>query len=552
MGMSVMSADSFGTPRLIRAIVPRPAAAGMTAEVAARDHIAALAPLWVQQAKPMALAENGIQPLRNGATVVKLQQHVDGVVVDQGELRVLMRADGSLAAVAGTLLPSLAKPKFGSTARDALGHALDKQYGTARPQFAIADGAVNGGWQSFDIASTPELTVSSARARPELANVDGHLIEVWAVEVEGDAAPDPNVDSSIPTFTAHRYLIADRDGRVVKDTDLVQTDAFVYRAYFETTGNRRPLDGPLQSFAPHPTGVPDGSAPAPIPSNLVVMEAFNGPHDKWLADNATTTSGNNAEAFADLNANRVFDTGDIRPEVRSSRILNFTYNQNIGPLDSPDQSKAAAVNAFFLVNWQHDWWYDSGFTEATANGQLDNFGRGGVAGDPLLVTSQAGANTGLRNNADMSTPADGARPRMRMFLWTAGTNTALVTSAGTPRSEPFNAGPRSFDITGDLILAVDGTAPTDDGCQAYTNTVTGKIVAVNFSGVCNSSATVVAAKTASRRRAATCSTAAWSRSRSTAGRPGTTSPRSASTRATPARCSSALTTRSRVARRTAA
>src|ERR1051325_10933348 len=116
LGMSIMSSDAFGTPRLIRAIVPRPAAAGMTAEVAARDHIAALAPLWIQEAKPMALAENGIQPLRNGATVVKLQQHVDGVVVDQGELRVLMRADGSLAAVAGTLLPSLAKPTARSTA----------------------------------------------------------------------------------------------------------------------------------------------------------------------------------------------------------------------------------------------------------------------------------------------------------------------------------------------------------------------------------------------------------------------------------------------------
>jgi hypothetical protein len=496
LGMSIMSSDAFGTPRLIRAIVPRPAAAGMTAEVAARDHIAALAPLWIQEAKPMALAQTGVQPLRNGATFVRLQQHVDGVVVEQGELRVLMHPDGSLAAVSGSLLPSPTKPVFVSSARQALEHALDKQYGAARPQFAITEGAVNGGWQSLDVASTPELTVSSARARQELARVDGHLVEVWAVEVEGDAAPDPNVDGSLSTFTAHRYLITDHDGRVVDDRDLVQSDAFVYRAYFETTGNRRPLDGPLQSFAPHPTGVPDGSSPAPIPSNLVVMEAFNGPHDKWLADNATTTSGNNAEAFADLNANRVFDTGDVRPEVRSSRILNYTYNQDIGPLDTLDQSKAAAVNAFFLVNWQHDWWYDSGFTEATGNAQQDNLGRGGIAGDPLLVTSQAGANTGLRNNADMSTPADGARPRMRMFLWTPLINTALNTPAGTPRSEPFNAGPRNFDITGDLVLVADATAPVDDGCQAYTNNVTGKIVAINFSGACNSTATVNGAKAA--------------------------------------------------------
>src|SRR5215470_9773482 len=112
LGMSIMSADAHGTPRLIRAIVPRPATAGMTADVAARDHIAALAPLWVQDAKPMALAENGIQPLRNGATIVKLAQHVNGIVVDQGELRVLMHPDGALAAVSGTLLPSPIKPTF--------------------------------------------------------------------------------------------------------------------------------------------------------------------------------------------------------------------------------------------------------------------------------------------------------------------------------------------------------------------------------------------------------------------------------------------------------
>ncbi|TMQ13896.1 MAG: hypothetical protein E6J90_27630 [Deltaproteobacteria bacterium] len=186
----------------------------------------------------------------------------------------------------------------------------------------------------------------------------------------------------------------------------------------------------------------------------------------------------------------MFNGADVRPEVKSGRVLNYSYNQNIGPLDTPDQSKAAAVNAFYIVNWLHDWYYDSGFTEATANAQLDNLGRGGVAGDPLLVTSQAGANTGLRNNADMSTPADGARPRMRMFLWTAGTNTALSTPAGTVRSEAFATGPRSFDLIGDVALATDGTAPNDDACQPVTSNVSGKIALVNFSGVCGSTATV--------------------------------------------------------------
>ncbi|HEX7835967.1 MAG TPA: M36 family metallopeptidase [Kofleriaceae bacterium] len=470
--------------------MPRPSTVGMTAAAAARDHVAAFAPLWVRDVQPMTFTDNGTQQLRNGATVIKLVQHVDGVPVNDGELRVLLHADGSLAAISGTLLPATTKPSFVSSPLDALGHALDHHYGAARAPMAITDAGETGGWEALQVAATPDLQVSSARARRTLAQAGDQLIAAWEVEVEGDAAPDPLADPSIPTFSAHSYLVADADGRILGDTDLVQRDAFVYRTYMETTGNRRPLDGALASSAPHPTGVPDGSAPGLVPANLVVMDSFNGPLDPWLPTNATTTSGNNAEAFADLDANRVFNGADVRPAVKSGRVLNYVYDHTLEPLARPEQSEAAAVNAFFLVNWMHDWYYDSGFTETTANAQSDNFGRGGVAGDPLLVTSQAGANTGLRNNADMSTPADGARPRMRMFLWTAGTVTGLSGPTGTPHSEAFAAGPRNFDLTGDVVAATDGTAPNDDGCGPITNNIAGKIALVTFSGVCGSLATV--------------------------------------------------------------
>jgi len=495
LGVSVMSSDAAGAPRLIRAIVPRASVAGMAPEVAARDHVAALAPLWVKQAQPTELVPAGTQQLRNGATVVRLAQKIDGIPIARGELRVLMHADRSLAAVSGTLLPATTRPSFVGSASQALGHALDMQYGAARPRMAISNAGEEGGWQTLDVAATAELQISSARARRELARVGDTLTAVWDIEVMGDAGPDPMRDPSFPSFAAHRYLVKDDGGAIVYQENLEQNDAFVYRVYAETTGNRRPLDGPLQSFAPHPTGVPDGTSPAPVASSLVVMEAFNSTLDKWLPDNATTTSGNNAEAFADLDGNAVFTTGDIRPEVKSGRILNYTYHQELEPLASPDQSKAATVNAFYLVNWMHDWWYDSGFTEITGNAQLDNFGRGGLANDQLLITAQAGATAGSRNNASMATPSDGARPRMRMFLWTAGTNTALLAPTGAIHSEAFTAGPRNFDLIGDLVAGVDATAPTDDGCQPLTS-VAGKIVLLTFSGVCGSAATVNSAKAA--------------------------------------------------------
>jgi large repetitive protein len=497
LGVAVLSSDASGAPRLLRSIVRRAAPAGMTSLAAARDHVAALEELWVPPGQAMDLVDRGTQPLRNGASIVTLSQEVDGIPVHQGEVRILLHTDGSLAAIAGTLVAATMKPSFASSARDAVGLALDQQYGASRAQVAITDAGESGGWQHVAVASTPDLQVESVRARRELARVNDAYVEAWRVEVMGTSARAPNTDPDIPgDFYAREYLVSDRGAKILRDTDLVQSDAFVYRVYGEQTGVRRPLDGAIQGFSPHPTGVPDGSAGTPGPANLVVMEAFNGPVDPWLANNATTTSGNNADAFSDLDNTFTFTAGDVRPEVRSGRILNYNYNHELGPLDTPDQSKAAAVNLFYMVNWMHDWYYDSGFTEATRNGQADNFGRGGIGGDPLLLLAQAGANVGLRNNANMATPADGARPRMRMFLWTRGVIASVDGPNGNLIAESFAAGPREFNFTGDLVTVTDATAPFDDGCQPYTSSAAGKIVLVTFSGACGSLATVNQAKAA--------------------------------------------------------
>src|SRR5206468_12153603 len=52
MGVTIDARDAFGSPRLIRAIVPRHSSvAGMTADQAARDHLAALTPLYMQRSE---------------------------------------------------------------------------------------------------------------------------------------------------------------------------------------------------------------------------------------------------------------------------------------------------------------------------------------------------------------------------------------------------------------------------------------------------------------------------------------------------------------------
>jgi hypothetical protein len=497
LGVSILSSDALGVPRLIQAFRPRAVVAGMAPEAAARDHVAALAPLWVKQAPAMALVSRGTQALRSGATVVKLAQQIGGVVVDQGELHVMLHPDGSLAAVSGSLLPAVAAPSFASSPGAALDRALDRQFGSARVRPAIADLGDDAGWRKLEVAPDPQLRVTDARARRVLASDGSAQVAAWELEVVGDAPPDPLSDPSIPRPSARRYLVSDRSGQIISDSDLTQNDAFVYRVWAETTGNRRPIDSPLTDFSPHPTGFPDGSTPSfSVPSNLVVMEAFNGPVDRWLPDDATTTSGNNANAFSDLDDTGTFTAGDVRPEVKSGRVLNYRYDTSVEPLATPDQIKAGVVNAFFLVNWMHDWWYDSGFTEVTGTAQVDNYGRGGIAGDPLIISSQAGANLGLRDNATMSTPADGRSPRMRVFVFTTSTISALATPTGTVRTEGVSAPPHSFDLTGTVALGSDAVAPINDGCQPLTTDLTGKIALITFSGVCGSAATVNNAKAA--------------------------------------------------------
>jgi len=494
LGVTIDARDDAGAPRLIRAIVPRAGAPGTTAEQAARDHLAALAPLWVSQQRAADLTTHSVQRLRNGASVVRLQQQIGGIDLHQGEIRVLVDPDGALAAVSGTLQPDAGRPQFGSTAIAAVERSLDALYGTARAHPAIAE-APNGttaGYLALIVAWTPEFRVEHARAKREVLFDAGRPIPIWVVELLAEKmGPDHRVEPA-----ARRFLISDLDGHVVRNVNLTASDSFVYRALAETSGNRSPLDGPLQSFTPHPAGVPDGSVPDFGPYNLVVMEAFNRSHDPWLGTMATTTTGNNVDAYADIAPPSGFGPGDIRPEVRGGRTLNYRYDFTAEPLATPDQSKAAAVNVFFVTNWLHDWYYDSGFTEATGDAQLDNFGRGGAGGDPLVAHAQANALGGSRDNANMTTPADGLSPTMNMFLWSGAVEVSLVTPTASVAASELVNGPRNFELTDEVVLVEDVTGGSHTACVPISGAVSGKIALIEYGFGCASETVVDNAKAA--------------------------------------------------------
>jgi hypothetical protein len=173
LGVSIMARDARGVPSLIRAIVPRAGLRAAAPEVVARDHVAALLPLWVQGATPMTLVDNGTQRLRNGASIVRLAQQIDGVVVDGGEIRVLLHVNGSLAAVSGTLLPATTKAVFVSSPREALEHALDQQ--------RAAGNGDHRGWRGRGLAGAgsrrPPTAAGVRSARPARDRHDRRRVE---------------------------------------------------------------------------------------------------------------------------------------------------------------------------------------------------------------------------------------------------------------------------------------------------------------------------------------------------------------------------------------
>lgn len=496
LGAMPTSLDDDGTPRFVRAAGVQAAPRGATPEVAARAHLARYAAAYgLGPAAIAAVKVLRVQDLGRRGVIVVLGQDVDGVDVHGGELRLLMRTDLSLTALSGSLSP-LAQPTsksapraFARPATEALALALSDLFGgrvVAQDVEAPAGGPDRAGYLQLGVVKGhPVVTLARpARAKQLYVPVGGALVPVWFVEFfASPAASAASSGSQGPDSLAYSYLIAATDGRILERRNLRADATFNYRVWADSS--LRPLDGPQEDFTPHPTGVPDGSAPAFIPPTLVAMEAFNtnpfGLVDPWLADNAAETKGNNVDAYSDQQAPDGYSNGDLRATTTGFRTFDRIYDVLTSPFASAAQTMAAVTQAFFVTNWLHDWYYDSGFDEVAGNAQMNNFGRGGLGGDAMHVEVQNDALGNARNNANMSTPADGVSPRMQLYLW-SGTDTRnlhlepLGVDYGT-NSATF--GPSNFSVTGPLILGDDGVAAGNDGCEPLVNNVVGKIVLVD-------------------------------------------------------------------------
>jgi extracellular elastinolytic metalloproteinase len=128
----------------------------------------------------------------------------------------------------------------------------------------------------------------------------------------------------------------------------------------------------------------------------------------------TITRGNNAHAYVDTVNDGSPDPGG---EPQGGPGLDFHFPLDLSQ-DPTVYKLAATTNLFYWNNVIHDVFYRYGFNEASGNFQVNNYGRGGLGNDDVRAEAQDG---GGFNNANFSTPPDGQRPRMQMYLWTGGT-----------------------------------------------------------------------------------------------------------------------------------
>ncbi len=445
--------------------------------------------------------------LADGASLVRFRHVIDGIEVWREEASVLVDRQGALVAIGGFVAgaPDGDYAAATATGRDA---AID----TALVEQGFAHGVsaqlvpmnVAGGYERLALPATAtgakgETLAAPLRVKRVWYRLADKLVAAWYVEVQvNDATSRHGTD-------AYSYVVAADDATVLFRNNLVADAAFSYRVYAEPNPPFLPLPGPGgRGGFPHPTGEPDGYQPPIQPRSLVTLA--NAPfsrNDPWLTDNATRTIGNNVEAHSNMLEPDGFGTpatdecnlglpvdGDLHACTTSPHAFDHAYDHGLPPNASRMQVNAVVTNLFYTVNYLHDWFYDAGFDEAARNAQTNNFNRGGVGNDSIYAEAQDYSGS---NNANMFTPPDGERPRMRMFLWTSTASLAKVeppsTTSGVKNSNTAEFGPQAFDLTGAVVAALDAANPdgptTTDGCTPLTNApaLAGKIALVDR-GVC--------------------------------------------------------------------
>ena len=390
---------------------------------------------------------------RTGITHLRFAQEVEGLAVYGTYVKAAIHDDGRLVH----LIENLATPPAVGTLptvideREALDAALDEVHPGV--SVSLTQGPRKGNSVPFTGDGFFHRDPAVTRVAIPMASgvlQEGYLVETWSEEGN----------------LLHHTLIGGT-GRVLKVE--LRTDNDSYNIFPDHPG----ISTQQVRFGPW-TG--SNSTAPESPLGWLNLEADG----VTLSDQPSTAiSGNNVNAYLDWDANNVPDNGSYL--VTGGNFLSVA-NLAVQP-NTVANKEVAIQNLFYFNNVIHDKLYRHGFVESVGNFQVDNFGKGGLGGDPVNAEAQDGSGF---NNANFATPSDGTPPRMQMYLWNPGPH-QVEMSDGITVYEAYGAlfGPTPNDVgpLSDVVLVNDGTGTPSDGCEAFGG-VTGKIALIDR-GICD-------------------------------------------------------------------
>jgi len=339
----------------------------------------------------------------------QFDQKINGIPIFRGEVKAAFAKNGAIIRVVNNLAPEMDYANVPTDFRD----PLDAVKFAAR--------YINHELNASDLTSKKE-------ASNDLKTTFGE--GDWATTAEKIYFPtEPGVARAAWRVLIWQpvnayYIIVDAEtGKMLwrKNITADQTQTATFNVYANTTSIIQTLhsSAPLSPGPIDPSIGTQGLSQARTNVTLVGNEApYNFNNKGWITDGNNTTDGNNVEAGVD----RVAPNGVDAAVAGNNRIFEFNYNPapgNPSPGDNPldaEFQKGATTQMFYLLNRYHDELYLLGFNEQAHNFQHDNFGRGGNGNDRVSAEGQDVSGT---NNANFSSPADGGRGRMQMFLWSA-------------------------------------------------------------------------------------------------------------------------------------
>ncbi|MEM7801084.1 MAG: M36 family metallopeptidase, partial [Chloroflexota bacterium] len=265
----------------------------------------------------------------------------------------------------------------------------------AERAYFAKDGALRPIWEiTIDEVVRPHKWVAlvDAESGDLLDSYDLVLADQWGVlpEESGRGEPFSTSFDNFPAVRGENQLIEE----INQQNSSFQTDGATYRVL--PLPLISPLDGPFSV-------VTEPSDPQASPF---------GWHDTNGSPGAeyTDTRGNNVYVQEDADNN---NTGGERVSGGNGLTFDYRFDPSLEP-DAGSNAEVAGTNLFYINNKMHDIFYRYGFDEAAGNFQQNNYGKGGVEGDPLLADFHDGRTT---NNAYFTTGVDGQSPRMEMFIW---------------------------------------------------------------------------------------------------------------------------------------